>query len=115
MNFKLYFESKKEVIEPAPQDILDALSSEYDEDSKLTKGWVIKNYTDSGDIVVVRCKDLFEDLNNENLMVYDLPNFAFEGYIFPGEPLYKQIMTWELTSKLAPSTKETFGDLVDEL
>ena len=81
MNFKLYFESKKEVIEPAPQDILDALSSEYDEDSKLTKGWVIKNYTDSGDIVVVRCKDLFEDLNNENLMVYDLPNFAQKDFI----------------------------------
>jgi hypothetical protein len=115
MNFKLYFESKKEKIETAPQNVLDGLSSQYDEDLKLTKGWLIKNYTDSGDIVVVRCKDLFEDLNNENLMVYSLPNYGFEGYIYPKEPFYKQLMSWELKHKLSSSTKETFGELIDEL
>jgi hypothetical protein len=107
----------KAIIEPAPQSILDALSSEYDEDLKLTKGWVVNNhgYDLDDELVIVRCKDLFpDDLNNENLMIYG-NNFNFGGYIYPSEPLYKQIMSWELKHKLTPSTKETFGGLIDEL
>jgi hypothetical protein len=115
MSFKLYFESKKEVIESAPQKILDGLSSQYDEDTKLTRGWVIRNYTELYDVLVIRCKDLFEVLNNENLMIYSLPSYGFEGYIYPKFPIYKQLMSWELKHKLSSSTKKTFGDLIDEL
>jgi hypothetical protein len=113
MSFKLFYESKKEKIELAPQKILDGLSSQYDEDLKLTRGWVIRNYTDVSDVLVIRCKDLFEDLNNENLMVYSLPNYGFEGYIYPDFPIYKQLISWELKNNLSKDTEQSFGGLID--
>ena len=117
--YKTIMEAKTNTlnIRYATQDELDSLSAEYDKDLKLLKGWVLEKFTGSSDedMLVVRCKDLFEDMDNDNLMMYTLPNLNFEGYIYPKEAYYKEIMSWELKHKLSPNTVQTFGDLIDEL
>jgi hypothetical protein len=110
MNFKLYFESKTKIGLYGWCEIDDITSEEMFEPDVIKVWSIIRHFRDGTAVHYF----LTLDKNNEYEM-YDVEGNDLMPDQFDKSEYIEAVKRWEITHNLTPQTKETFGDLVDEL
>jgi hypothetical protein len=108
MNFKLFYESKTKIGVYGWCEIKDITSPDMF-GSDVVKTWSInRHYRDGSEANYVMTLD-----EHGQYEMYD--NEGNDVIVFDPEEYIQAVKQWEIKHKLTPQTKETFGDLIDEL
>jgi len=110
MNFKAFYESKTKIGLYGWCEISD-ISDAGLFDESVVKVWnIIRHFRDGGEVHYVLTLD-----KGGEYQMYDSEGNDIMPSQFDQSEYIEAVKQWEIKHNLTPQTKETFGDLVDEL